>query len=172
QLFISLFQAEDVIRDRNVTGFQTCALPIFYIFLDMHQDLYSSLYSDGAPEWATLTDDLPHVTGDLWSDAYLGSPAVNRALDHFWNNSPAEDGIGLQDHYTAMWRHVVNFFKGCPNIIGYDIMNEPYPGTDGQQVFGAIISAYAQNVLGMDNPNMDELAALWLDGEKKQEILT
>lgn len=143
-----------------------------YVFLDMHQDLYSSLYSDGAPEWATLTDDLPHVTGDLWSDAYLGSPAVNRALDHFWNNSPAEDGIGLQDHYTAMWRHVVNFFKGCPNIIGYDIMNEPYPGTDGQQVFGAIISAYAQNVLGMDNPNMDELAALWLDGEKKQEILT
>src|SRR5699024_11927116 len=25
------FQAEDGIRDRNVTGVQTCALPIFYI---------------------------------------------------------------------------------------------------------------------------------------------
>src|SRR5699024_3995581 len=27
------FQAEDGIRDRNVTGVQTCALPISYIFL-------------------------------------------------------------------------------------------------------------------------------------------
>ena len=24
-----------------------------YVFLDMHQDLYSVLFSDGAPEWAT-----------------------------------------------------------------------------------------------------------------------
>jgi endoglycosylceramidase len=27
-----------------------------YVFLDMHQDLYRVLYSDGAPEWATLAD--------------------------------------------------------------------------------------------------------------------
>lgn len=142
-----------------------------YIFLDMHQDLYSSLYADGAPEWATFTDDLPHVAGDLWSDAYLESPAVNRAIDHFWGNSPAADGDGLQDHYTAMWKHVVHFFADCPNIIGYDIMNEPYPGTDGQNVFGAILSAYAQNVLGMDDANIEELSAMWFDDEKKQGVL-
>src|SRR5438067_131502 len=29
--FIFFFQAEDGIRDRNVTGVQTCALPIFII---------------------------------------------------------------------------------------------------------------------------------------------
>lgn len=143
-----------------------------YVFLDMHQDLYSVLFSDGAPEWATLTDDLPHVTGDLWSDAYLASPAVNRALDNFWSNSLAVDGIGLQDHYTAMWQYVVSFFDGCSNIIGYDIMNEPYPGTDGQHVFGAMISVYAQNVLGMADANMEELSALWFDEQKKQKILT
>src|SRR5207249_9470157 len=28
-LFFFFFQAEDVIRDRNVTGVQTCALPIY-----------------------------------------------------------------------------------------------------------------------------------------------
>lgn len=143
-----------------------------YVFLDMHQDLYSSLYADGAPEWATITDDLPHVEGDLWSDAYLASPAVNRALDHFWKNTPASDGVGLQDHYTEMWKHVVRYFKGCFNIIGYDMMNEPYPGTDGQQVFGAIISAYAQKVLEMEDINTEELSALWFDEEKKQKILT
>src|SRR5699024_11775815 len=31
--FFFFFQAEDGIRDRNVTGVQTCALPIFIAFL-------------------------------------------------------------------------------------------------------------------------------------------
>lgn len=142
-----------------------------YVYLDMHQDLFSQLYGDGAPAWATLSDDLPHVTGDMWSDAYLASPAVNRALDHFWNNTPAADGIGLQDHYAAMWKHVVAVFSDCPNVIGYDMMNEPYPGSSGQQIFGAIIAAYAQTVMGMNESDMDQLAGLWFDEEKKQEIL-
>src|SRR5699024_7613982 len=30
--FFFFFQAEDGIRDRNVTGVQTCALPIFWLF--------------------------------------------------------------------------------------------------------------------------------------------
>lgn len=141
-----------------------------YIFLDMHQDLYSVLYSDGAPEWATLTDDLPHVTGAKWSDAYLESPAVNRAIDHFWNNTEAEDGLGLQDHYRAMWVHVVNYFSDCSNIIGYDIMNEPYPGSRGQEVFGAILMAYAQIVLGIEDAETEELAELWFDEEKQQKV--
>lgn len=142
-----------------------------YVFLDMHQDLYSSLYGDGAPPWATISDDLPHVVGDLWSDAYLESPAVNRALDHFWKNTPASDGIGLQDHYAAMWKHTANFFASCTNIIGYDMMNEPYPGTTGQEVFGTIIAAYAEHVIGMTDIDMEQLATLWFDEEKKQEIL-
>src|SRR5699024_12072433 len=38
------FQAEDGIRDRNVTGVQTCALPIFYDLRDYNgqaQDQYN-----------------------------------------------------------------------------------------------------------------------------------
>lgn len=142
-----------------------------YVFLDMHQDLYSSLYADGAPEWATFTDGLPHVVGQIWSDAYLESPALNRAMDYFWDNSPASDGIGLQDHYAAMWKHAAAFFADCTNIIGYDMMNEPYPGSSGQEVFGTIIAAYAQSIMGVDEVDMEELSALWFDEEKKQEIL-
>ncbi|MEC0094170.1 cellulase family glycosylhydrolase [Paenibacillus macquariensis] len=142
-----------------------------YVFLDMHQDLYSLLYGDGAPEWATFSDDLPHVVGQIWSDAYLESPALNRALDHFWENTPATDGIGLQDHYAAMWKHAAEFFADCSNIIGYDMMNEPYPGSRGQEVFGTIIAAYAQSVMGMTEVDMEQLSALWFDEEKKQEIL-
>ncbi|MEF7439391.1 cellulase family glycosylhydrolase [Paenibacillus lautus] len=142
-----------------------------YVFLDMHQDLYSLLYGDGAPAWATLSDDLPHVTGHIWSDAYLESPAVNRALDHFWRNTPASDGIGLQDHYAAMWKHAAQSMADCPNIIGYDMMNEPYPGTSGQEVLGTIIGAYAGHVMGIADPNMEQLAGLWFDEEKRLEVL-
>lgn len=143
-----------------------------YVFLDMHQDLYSQLYADGAPAWATITNDLPHVVGSVWSDAYLASPAVNCALDHFWHNAPAPDGLGLQEHYAAMWAYAAQTFADCPNVIGYDLMNEPYPGSSGQDVFGAIIVAYAQEVMGLTDPDMDQLASLWFDEEKKQEVLT
>src|SRR5699024_6316208 len=45
-----LFQAEDGIRDRNVTGVQTCALPIFYAALErpFNTWMHSSLHLAGA----------------------------------------------------------------------------------------------------------------------------
>lgn len=100
-----------------------------YVFLDMHQDLYSVQYSDGAPEWATLTDGMAHQTyPGIWSDAYFTSPAVQAALDNFWANTPAPDGVGLQDHYARAWQVLAEYFAGQPNLIGYDLMNEPFPG--------------------------------------------
>jgi len=100
-----------------------------YVFLDMHQDLFSGLYADGAPAWATLHEDRPHNQGGVWSDAYLISPAVQVAFDNFWANAPAPDGVGIQDHYAAAWRHVAKRFAEDPTVIGYDIMNEPFEGT-------------------------------------------
>src|SRR5699024_3023247 len=40
---IFFFQAEDGIRDRNVTGVQTCALPIYPFFLKYYKLLYKKL---------------------------------------------------------------------------------------------------------------------------------
>lgn len=111
-----------------------------YIFLDFHQDLYGISFSDGAPKWAELTDGLPHITGDLWSDAYLISPAVNCAIEHFWKNTEV-DGIGLMDRYLEMLRHTAGFFRDVPNLLGYDVMNEPYPGTLGQAALAAVLEA-------------------------------
>ena len=77
-----------------------------YVFLDMHQDLYGAKYSDGAPDWATLDEGQPHYRGAVWSDSYLISPAVQKAFDHFWLNTPASDGVGIQDHYANLWKYI------------------------------------------------------------------
>ncbi|CAJ1497747.1 cellulase family glycosylhydrolase [[Mycobacterium] holstebronense] len=99
-----------------------------YSLIDMHQDLYSaSLGADGAPDWATQTGGLANPDWGF-PFSYLG-PAQNHAWDAFWSNAKAPDGMGLQNHYALMWGHVANYFKGDPSVLGYDIMNEPWPGS-------------------------------------------
>ncbi len=104
--------------------------------LDMHQDVWGPGISeawggsDGAPEWATITDGLPHIPFSEWFGNwgfdYL-SPAVNRAFDNFWNyGGPHPE---LQDHYAAMWTHVAERFRDHPAVLGYNPMNEPWQGS-------------------------------------------
>ncbi len=116
--------------------------------LDAHQDLYSQSYSDGAPAWATLTT-AEYEPAELWSDAYLASPAVHEALDNFWGNAPGPDGVGLQDRFAAMWSHVAKRFRTHPAVIGYDLLNEPTPGSAAPEIFANLIGAFAQ-VTGQD----------------------
>src|SRR6266513_5562121 len=46
ELFIFFFQAEDGIRDRNVTGVQTCALPIYARFEARDAQYLAGLLAD------------------------------------------------------------------------------------------------------------------------------
>jgi len=115
-----------------------------YVLLDMHQDLFSVKFSDGAPAWATLDEGKPHTATAVWSDAYYASAAVQTALDHFWANSPGPDGVGLQDHYARMWQRVAERFRDEPAVLGYDLMNEPFLGRDALRVQGAILARLAE----------------------------
>lgn len=145
-----------------------------YVYLDMHQDLYSQLYSDGAPEWATLTDGQPHV-GDnvVWSEAYAKSPAVKTAITNFWNNKEAVDGVGIQDHYITMWKMLAKRYKGNPTIVGLDLMNEPNMGwgtEKGQELMAlAYIQAYA-NKTGTILSG-EEVISKWDSSDGRKEIL-
>jgi len=123
------------------------------IYLDMHQDLYGIKFEDGAPEWATLTDNQEHIRTVLWSESYLISPAVQHAFDNFWDNTPASDGTGIQAHYINMWKHVAERYADNPYVIGYDLMNEPFPGSSGAKVGEIVMS-----VIG--NGSEEELAVL------------
>lgn len=109
-----------------------------YVFLDMHQDLFSRKFIDGAPLWATLDEGLPHPADcNIWYEAYIKSSAVIRTADNFWANKPAADGVGLIDHYADMWRHIARRFKGYSNLLGLEPMNEPYMGSIAPAVFQA-----------------------------------
>lgn len=104
-----------------------------YSFIDMHQDLYSARFKgEGAPEWATQTGGLPNpnLTKPLFGLNYYLNPAENHAWDAFWSNADGPDGMGLQDHYALTWQAVADCFKDDSNVIGYNIMNEPWPGSE------------------------------------------
>jgi endoglycosylceramidase len=134
-----------------------------YVLLDMHQDLYSVKYSDGAPAWATLDEGKPYTPTAVWSDAYYTSEAVQAALDHFWENSPGPDGVGLQDHYARVWRRVAERFRDEPAVLGYDLMNEPYPGSDNARNRAAIFHKVVELLparLAEKAPSPVQLAAL------------
>lgn len=145
-----------------------------YVFLDMHQDLYSARFSDGAPDWATLDEGKEHITGAVWSDSYLISPAVQTAFDNFWNNTPASDGVGLQDHYANLWKYIAKRYADNTTVIGYDLMNEPFMGSSAQQVMPLMLGAYAQVLVeetGQMPPSAEELGAMWADEASRLKAL-
>jgi endoglycosylceramidase len=122
--------------------------------LDFHQDLFNERFQgEGAPDWAIQDDGLPNPRLGFPGN-YLANPALERALDHFFNNDPGPGGIGLQDRYAAAWAHVAQNFRGDAAVLGYEILNEPFPGTAWQQcaspagcpVFDAKLTAFYRRV--------------------------
>ncbi len=125
------------------------------VLLDFHQDLYSERFQgEGWPDWAVIDDGLPAEPRNGFPANYVGMPALNRAFDRFWENAPGPGGVGLQDRYAAAWRHVAARFAGHPAVLGYDVMNEPWPGSawpscaqaGGCPAFDAVLGAFYDRV--------------------------
>ena len=96
-----------------------------FALVDFHQDMYNERFNgEGWPDWAVMDDGAPTQPDVGFPGNYLVMPALNRAWDHWW----AGDG-GFQDAYAAAWREVAARFRGEPNVMGYDILNEPWPGS-------------------------------------------
>jgi len=109
---------------------QTLADHGIYSVLDMHQDNWGTTFGgEGAPEWATQTGGLPNNDfGFPWS--YFLNPAEGHAWDSFWANAETPTGLGLTDEYARAWENVASYFTGNSAVIGYDIMNEPFEGSN------------------------------------------
>ena len=104
-----------------------------YILLDMHQDLYSSFdgksVGDGAPSWAAVTNGAkPRMPKAVWAEGYFWGRWVHKSFDNFWKNVPIE-GKGVQERYAEVWKMLAARYGESPALFGYDLMNEPFPGT-------------------------------------------
>ncbi|MEG1414922.1 MAG: cellulase family glycosylhydrolase [Mucinivorans sp.] len=144
-----------------------------WLYLDFHQDLYGAAMGNGAPQWATITDAEQHVAGEIWSDAYLLSGAVQHAFDNFWNNRAAQDSVGIQDHYLHCLKIVAQRYKDSPSVAGYDVMNEPFMGSGAVNVIPALLSGYVnglEQVRGEKMP-IDKIADAWTTGKGKMDFL-
>jgi endoglycosylceramidase len=115
---------------RRIAGtVRTLARHHVLALLDFHQDMYNERFQgEGAPDWAVQDGGLPNLKLGFPTN-YLVSPAVQRAFDQFWADAPGPGGVGLEDRFAAMWRHVAGRFKGTTSLLGYELLNEPWPGT-------------------------------------------
>ena len=100
-----------------------------YVLLDWHQDDYGPYFGgDGMPNWMTLTNGQPDKQFAFPLD-YTFNPALQEAFQAFWNNQQVPGGKGLQDYYVEMLKAVASKVATNPWVIGYEVMNEPWPGT-------------------------------------------
>lgn len=108
-----------------------------YVVLDMHQDAWGKFIAsppgiscppgrepaigwDGAPEWATLTDN--RSTCRTVGVREL-SPAVSTAFASFY-----DDRDGIQTELIRAWAFLASEFAKEPAVAGYDLLNEPHFG--------------------------------------------
>ena len=100
-----------------------------YSILDFHQDAYSTAFGgEGAPDWAVQTDGAANPSLSFPLNEFF-DPAENQAWDSFWTNADAPNGVGLEDNYSQMLEYVANAFNGNPDVAGFELMNEPSPGS-------------------------------------------
>ena len=139
-----------------------------YFYLDMHQDLFGAMGTpwggDGAPDWAYLSGGkTPRKPFFVWAEGYFFPGSVTRGFDAFWRNDRAADGVGIRDRFCQMWAHVASEFKDKENLLGFDVFNEPFPGSPGSKVFLTVVKNAALQFLFNDRVNRREIVGKILE---------
>lgn len=102
------------------------------VLIDLHQDGWGpTLGSNGFPEWMTLTHGAEN-TGTPFPLYYITNPAIQAAFDSFWANEKGPDTMPLQDQVATIFTDMAERLKDSDAILGWDLLNEPWPGTNFQ----------------------------------------
>ena len=136
--------------DKIVHFMDMCDKYGMHVFIDMHQDLYGPVagcWGDGAPEWASLTDGAKVKKNKLvWATGYFWGKPVHNCFDNFWADKEV-NGVGLQTYFINMWKHIAERVKDHPALFGFDLFNEPFPGSDGGKIFKTLIASLAKTII-------------------------
>jgi endoglycosylceramidase len=107
-----------------------------FTLLDWHQDEYGTYFddpgtvyrADGFPAWMTITDGAPDKPA-VFPTGYEKNPAIQEAFDAFWADERIPGGKPIQDYDLTMLKAVAKRVAGNPWVLGYEVMNEPFPGS-------------------------------------------
>ncbi|MBV8062527.1 MAG: cellulase family glycosylhydrolase [Nevskia sp.] len=109
--------------DRIDRVVQLLAARGIYVLLDFHQDLYNERYhGEGFPDWATQPSRFDTLAQAGFPLNYFTPPASG-AFDRLWDNAG-----GLQDDYRSAWMAVTARWQNQDHLMGYELINEPWPG--------------------------------------------
>jgi endoglycosylceramidase len=111
-----------------------------YVLFDFHQDMFNERYQgEGLADWMafdsapTAPTDSPNCQagfpGNMFSCNYLWE-----AFDNFLginNHAPVEGprGLTLQQEFAEAWQPVAAKLRDDPLVFGYNLFNEPHPGS-------------------------------------------
>jgi endoglycosylceramidase len=117
--------------DRMIAAFTRRGMRVI---VDSHQDVFSRRFcGDGFPDWMLPEKyrSRPHRSDcEIWELRYW-IPATMQSFGRFWSN---QDGI--LDRYIEFFRMLAARYKDQPSVIGFEPINEPFPGWPGIVRYG------------------------------------
>jgi endoglycosylceramidase len=108
--------------------------------IDFHQDEFGPVFNDnGYPAWMTSTGGLPNLSQVGFPLQYLLNPAVNHAFDNLWNNGNDNRGESMWADDAEILGTAAAALARTPGVLGYDVINEPWPGTQYPSCFVVLV---------------------------------
>jgi endoglycosylceramidase len=123
------------------TAIERAAARDLWVIVDFHQDVFGEAFADnGMPEWATITNGASFEDTGSFLTNYL-QPAVQEAWENLYEDP--EIRAAQIDWYTNLADRVHDH----PNILGYDLLNEPFGKIGDSEDFVAAAARVEQEQL-------------------------
>jgi endoglycosylceramidase len=124
-----------------------CAKYDIQVIIDAHQDIANKKFcGEGMPDWAIKPNTNPltrfpaplfNIKMEYDSEGYpTKESCLKNAFPTYYATYEVEDAFdnlfanwnGIGDAFANMWGYVARRFKAYPNLLGYEIINEPWVG--------------------------------------------
>lgn len=130
------------------------------VLVDLHQDGWGpTVGSDGFPGWMTLTGGATNNHAGFPA-YYTSDPAVQAAFQSFWQDAKGPGGVPLQQRAASILGTVASSVASNSRVLGYDMLNEPWPGTTWQPCLSNANGCPALDKSGLDRYYNQAVAAI------------